>query len=100
MATLATADLKTIELKRDWNELGSASSDFESTIVEVEYRLIDAPNVKDSYLITNGFGETPQGFAIEFIDGTRNFILAGEGSTLSFGPGGNLVSISTPPTAG
>jgi hypothetical protein len=100
MATIATAELKTIELKNDWNEPGSSASDFESAIVEVEYLLIDAPNVKDAYLISNGFGDMPQGFAIEFIDGTRNFILAGEGSTLSFGPGGNLVSVSTPPTAG
>lgn len=90
-AISALADIKRIELKRGWNEIGSSAGDFESTIVEVEYLLFEADNVKNFYWIFNAFGDTIEGIAIEFEGGQRTFILVGEGAALSFGPGGNLV---------
>jgi len=97
MATPDTAGLKVIELRSDWDEPGSAAGEFESTIVEVEYLLLEAPNVKESYLIFDSFGDRPLGFAIEFLHGERTFTLAGQGGIMGFNDSGDLVLLSISP---
>lgn len=84
----------TIPLTSSWNELERTSSDFESVIVEVEYALHDAPNVKAAHLIFDNFGETPLGYALELEDGTRSFFLAEENPVLSFGEDGSLLRVA------
>lgn len=90
MVTTTAQIAHTVTIGADWEDPGSSSADFENAIVELEYRLIDAPNVKESYSVCTTYGETIIGFALEFTDGTRTFVL-NDGEQVHFDSEGNLV---------
>jgi len=90
MAITAAQIAHTVTIGIDWEEPGSTEADFENAIVELEYRLIDAPNVKDSYSVSTPYGESIIGIAVELIDGTRTFFL-NDNEKVNFDAEGNIV---------
>ena len=90
MAITTAQIAHTVTIGTDWEEQGSTAADFESAIVELEYRLIDAPNVKESYSVCTTYGENIIGFALELTDGTRTFVL-NDNEKVNFDAEGNFV---------
>jgi len=74
MATTTAQIAHIVEIRHDWEERGTSEL-FENAQVELENRLIDAPNVAMSFGVYNSHGDAMIGFAVELTDGTRTFFL-------------------------
>lgn len=79
-----------LKLTQNWESPGT-SDKFESLIVEVEYALLDAPNVEFSYFISGRFVDRAIGVAVELSDGKRTFYTVYDETPMVFEADGSLV---------
>lgn len=80
-----------LKLTQDWESPGT-SDKFESLIVEVEYALLDAPNVEFFHFISGRFVERAIGVTVELNDGKRTFYTVyDEDASMIFEADGSLV---------
>lgn len=79
-----------LKLTQNWESPGT-SDKFENLIVEVEYALIDAPNVEYFHFISGRFVEHAIGVAVELNDGKRTFYTVYDEAPMVFEADGSLV---------